>query len=153
MHRDLKAECTRPASANLQAQQRRLERWQYSYNHERPHEALGMRKPVELYQPSARRLGESDKLLCYPAGFVRKRLSSSGQLRFEGRNYHVGEALAGETVGLRKNTLGFTELHFTNLLLGYLVYDPQARFRPTASIVPVDLFHQLHPPPKRKSKV
>jgi putative transposase len=153
MHRDLKAECTRPASANLRAQQRRLERWQHSYNHERPHEALGLRKPAELYRRSERRLCENDKPLCYPAGYLRKRLSSSGQLRHEGKTYHVGEALAGERVGLRRNAAGQTELYFANLLLGRLVYDPQARFRPTASIEPVDQSPLTHRHLKTKPKV
>ena len=70
MHRDLKAECTQPPSANLAAQQRRFERWQYSYNHERPHESLAQQRPAEFYQPSARRLNEHDKPLVYPKHFA-----------------------------------------------------------------------------------
>ena len=52
MHRDLKAEATQPPSVNLPAQQRRFERWRHEFNHERPHESLGMRTPASVYQPS-----------------------------------------------------------------------------------------------------
>ncbi|MBL9199899.1 MAG: transposase [Opitutaceae bacterium] len=49
MHRDLKAEATQPPSRNLAAQQRRFERWQHTYNHERPHESLDRQRPAEVY--------------------------------------------------------------------------------------------------------
>ncbi|PKN41133.1 MAG: hypothetical protein CVU59_13870 [Deltaproteobacteria bacterium HGW-Deltaproteobacteria-17] len=137
MHRDLKAEATKPPAANLAAQQRRFERWQYTYNHERPHESLDQQCPAEFYQPSARRLGEHDKPLVYPADHEVKLVSANGHLAHEGRNYHVGEAFAGKRVGLHLNAEGRTELHFANVLLGYLAYDAEGgRFKPTAHVVP-----------------
>lgn len=68
MHRDLKAEAARPASSNMVAQQKRFDRWRHEYNHDRPHEALDMLRPAEIYHPSARRLGEKDKIR-YPKGY------------------------------------------------------------------------------------
>lgn len=138
MHRDLKAEATRPASTNLASQQRRFERWRHEYNHERPHEAIGMQRPAQLYQPSPRRLGESDIRYVYPDDFETRRISSSGFLSYQGRNYHVGEMFAGKRVGLQLNDEGKTELHFANVHLGNLVYDPKERYRPPAyvSLVP-----------------
>jgi hypothetical protein len=138
MHRDLKAEATKPASANLPAQQRRFDRWRYTYNHERPHESLDQQRPAELYQPSARRLNETDKPIVYDAEFEVKAVSASGHLAHEGRNYHVGEAFAHKRVGLRLNANGQTELHFANVHLGHLAYDAEGgRFKPTAYIQPV----------------
>lgn len=138
MHRDLKAEATKPASANLPAQQRRFDRWRYTYNHERPHESLDQQRPAELYQPSARRLNENDKPIVYDAEFEAKAVSTSGHLAHEGRNYHVGEAFAHKRVGLRLNADGQTELHFANVHLGHLAYDAEGgRFKPTAYIAPV----------------
>jgi transposase InsO family protein len=137
MHRDLKAEATNPPSVNLAAQQRRFERWQHTYNHERPHESLEQQCPAEFYQPSARRLGEDDKPLVYPSGHEVKVVSTSGFLAHEGRNYHVGEAFAGKRVGLHLNREGQTELHFANVHLGHLTYDAEGgRFRPAAYIAP-----------------
>jgi len=96
MHRDLKAEAIQPPSANLAAQQRRFERWRHNYNHERPHESLAQLPPAESYQPSERRLGESDKPMVYAAEFKVKVISVSGHLAHAGRNYHVGDAFDAE---------------------------------------------------------
>ncbi|MGH8021850.1 MAG: integrase core domain-containing protein [Opitutaceae bacterium] len=137
MHRDLKAEATSPPSANLAAQQRRFERWRHTYNHERPHESLEQQCPAEFYQKSARRLGEGDRALIYPAGYEVKVVSASGHLAHEGKNYHVGEAFANKRVGLHLNGAGQTELHFANVHLGHLAYDAEGgRFRPAAYIAP-----------------
>jgi transposase InsO family protein len=137
MHRDLKAEATRPPSLNMEAQQRRFERWRSTYNHERPHEALGQRTPAEVYQPSSRRLGEDDKPLVYPASQEVKTVSSCGHLAHEGRAYHVGEAFAGKPVGLQQNETGQTEVYFANVKLGHLAYDAEGgRFKPAAYIKP-----------------
>lgn len=135
MHRDLKAEATNPPSVNFAAQQRRFERWQYTYNHERPHESLDQQCPAEFYQPSARRLNEHDKPLVYPADHEVKAVSSSGHVAHEGKNYHVGEAFAEKRVGLHLNAEGQTELHFANVHLGNLAYDAEGgRFRPAAYV-------------------
>jgi len=136
MHRDLKAEATQPPSANLAAQQRRFERWRHEYNHERPHESLDQQFPADFYQPSARRLNEHDKPLCYAADFEVKTLSASGHLAHEGAHYHVGDAFAHKRVGLRRNAEGQTELYFANVKLGTLARNRDDPWRPAAFIVP-----------------
>jgi transposase InsO family protein len=138
MHRDLKAEAITPPSTNFAAQQRRFERWQHTYNNERPHESLGQQRPCEFYQPSSRRLNENDKPLVYSADCEVKKVSVSGFLAHEGKSYHVGEAFAEKRMGLRLNSQGQTELLFANVHLGNLIYDPAEQFRPTAYIAPPD---------------
>ncbi|HKO59001.1 MAG TPA: integrase core domain-containing protein [Thermoanaerobaculia bacterium] len=41
MHRTLKAETARPPERTLDRQQKRFDEFRHTYNHERPHEALG----------------------------------------------------------------------------------------------------------------
>ena len=138
MHRDLKAEAIKPPSANLAAQQRRFGRWQHTYNYDRPHEALDQRTPAEFYQPSARRLGENDKPLVYPADQEVKIVSASGHLAHGGRNYYVGEAFAGKRVGLKLAADERTEVHFANVHLGHLAFDAEGgRFKPSAYVAPL----------------
>ena len=137
-HRDLKAEATQPPSPNLAAQQRRFERWRHERNHVRPHEALGLLCPAQIYRPSSRRLGEQDNTPRYPNGWLVKPVSVSGHLWHEGHHYHLGEIFARCRAGLRVDATGRTELHFANLHLGYLVFDPAERFRPPAYIAPPD---------------
>jgi len=137
MHRDLKAEATQPPSPNHSAQQRRFERWQHTYNHERPHESLHQQRPAEVYQPSTRRLNGNDKPIVYASDCEVKMVSVSGHVAYEGRNYHVGEAFARKPVGLRRNANGQTELHFANVHLGHLHFDAEGgRFKPTAYVAP-----------------
>src|SRR6476659_4401938 len=54
MHLTLKREATKPASANVLQQQARFDDFVYRYNGERPHQALGMKVPNEVYTPSTR---------------------------------------------------------------------------------------------------
>src|SRR3984957_17714501 len=54
MHLTLKKEATRPAGANFLQQQARFDTFVEEFNHERPHEALGMKCPGEVYTPSPR---------------------------------------------------------------------------------------------------
>jgi putative transposase len=54
MHLTLKKEATRPAAGNLLQQQARFDEFIDEYNCERPHQALGMCYPAELYALSAR---------------------------------------------------------------------------------------------------
>jgi transposase InsO family protein len=135
MHRDLKAEAIKPASTNLPAQKRRLERWRHEFNHERPHESLGQRTPASFYQASSRRLNEDDRPLVYPSGWLVKVVSASGHLAHDGHHYPIGEVFAGKRVALYQNPEGGTELHFANLHLGNLAFDSEGgRFRPSAYI-------------------
>lgn len=55
MHRTLKQETARPPAANALQQQERFEAFAEEFNTERPHEALGMRSPADLYAVATRR--------------------------------------------------------------------------------------------------
>src|SRR6201997_1473391 len=54
MHLALKREATRPAGFNSLQQQDRFDGFRREFNQERPHEALDMKCPAELYSASAR---------------------------------------------------------------------------------------------------
>jgi hypothetical protein len=54
MHLTLKKEATKPAVANFLQQQARFDKFIEVFNNERPHEALDMKCPAEVYQPSPR---------------------------------------------------------------------------------------------------
>jgi hypothetical protein len=52
MHLTLKTETTRPAGLNSLQQQARFDAFRQEFNTERPHEALQMRCPAEVYSDS-----------------------------------------------------------------------------------------------------
>src|SRR3954463_8815063 len=54
MHLTLKKEATRPAGANILQQQGKFDAFTEEFNCERPHEALAMKCPAEVYSPSCR---------------------------------------------------------------------------------------------------
>lgn len=98
-HRTLGAELRHRGVPREFAQWARvLQEVETSYNHQRPHEALKMRRPAERYRASSRKYNEQVKPWEYPAGSDVRRLSSLGMLTHERRRWFVCEALAGQQV-------------------------------------------------------
>ena len=98
-HRTLKAR-TRHRGAPVTMKEWRdwAAEFRQEYNHERPHEALGMKTPAEVYQAvNLRPYQEQPREWEYNGGLV-KRLNTQGMLYYQGRNYFVSEALAQERV-------------------------------------------------------
>lgn len=68
------------------------------YNHERPHQALGMKTPAEVYKAvNLRPYQEQPPAWEYSGGII-KRLNTQGMLYYKQQTYFVSEALAGERV-------------------------------------------------------
>ena len=133
MHRTMKAECCEPPSANGMAQQQRFGRWRKEFNEERPHEALGMRVPADVYQASARRMDERIKSRLYDLGTKTFPVSTAGFVALNGGNCYVGESFAGVNVAMeRDEKSGLLLVRYANVKLGSLDDSPNARLRPTA---------------------
>ena len=133
MHRTMKNECCKPPSANLSAQQQRFDRWRKEFNQERPHEALGMRVPADVYQDSARRMDECIKPRLYELGTQTRPVSAAGFVALNGGNCYVGESFAGVDVALeRDEKSGLLLVRYANVKLGSLDDSPNARLRPPA---------------------
>lgn len=79
-----------------------LEAFQRNYNEQRPHEALGMRRPRERYRPSPRRYDPHPPEWEYPPGSLVRRLNPDGCLYWQGKQWFVCEALPGRWVQLEK---------------------------------------------------
>ena len=62
MHLTLKKEATKPAAANLLQQQARFDAFGEHYNEERPHQALAMEVPADVYTRSPRAYHGLDEL-------------------------------------------------------------------------------------------
>lgn len=102
-HRSLRAEVFSMAPLHgFDQAQRAFDRWRRVYNHERPHEALGLATPATRYTPSPRAFPDSLPEPVYEAGeIVRKVPTSKQYIRFRGRLWILPEAFAGETVAIR----------------------------------------------------
>ncbi len=112
MHRTLKAETTRPPGANLAAQQRRFDAFRDEFNDERPHEALEMQTPAEVYQPSPRPYPDRVPDVEYPGHYEVRRVRTDGRIKWQGEFLFLSEVLVGESVGLEEVDDGIWSLHF-----------------------------------------
>jgi putative transposase len=101
MHLTLKAEATKPAAPNLLQQQARLDAFLQRYNHDRPHQALAMKVPAEVYTPSARPyrgLCEVD----YPLHDWTATVTRCGRICWKRHKINVSTVFAGQNVGVRQ---------------------------------------------------
>jgi len=116
LHRDIAAEL---ACMGQGASAEALELWREQFNRERPHEALGMRCPAELYRDSARRYNGAEVQLSYP-GMARRLVDKNGMLSWNQQKVFLTRSLAGWELGLQRTEKGQLEVWFGRLLLGYL---------------------------------
>lgn len=104
-HRTLKAEVIdRQSFADLDAAQQRFDRWRYTYNFERPHEAIGMQIPAARYMPSPRSLPQTLPPIEYSARDIVRRVQQHGMLSYAGRRLRISKAFIGHPVALRPTT-------------------------------------------------
>ena len=101
MHLTLKKEATKPAAGNFLQQQAKFDEFISCYNDERPHQALGMRYPAELYQPSTRPYrGLTD--LEYPFHDRTITVTQCGRICFGRQKIHLSTVFAGQKVGVKE---------------------------------------------------
>jgi putative transposase len=118
MHLTLKQQATHPAASNLLQQQARFDRFQQQYNHERPHQALAMKVPADLYVPSHRPycgLGELD----YPLHDWAVTVTHCGRICFKRRKVNLSQVFAGQQVGVRQVDEHLWLVSFMHYDLGY----------------------------------
>jgi putative transposase len=130
MHRTLKLEATKPAAPNVLQQQARFDTFIARYNQDRPHQALGMKVPAELYTRSPRVYrGLED--LSYPFADATFTVTHCGRICFHGRKINLSHALAGQNVGVTQVGDHVWLVTFMDYDLGY--FDDEAgRVEPIA---------------------
>lgn len=118
MHLTLKKEACRPAAFNLLQQQEKLDAFQKIYNHERPHQAIGMRYPAELYTPSPRvyrGLPELD----YPFSDRTIIVTRCGRICMGKKKINFSTVFGGQTVGVTQTEDNLWLVTFMHYDLGY----------------------------------
>jgi len=99
MHLTLKKDATKPAAPNVLQQQARFDAFLTPYNQERPHQALGMKVPADLYTRSPRVYrGLED--LTYPFHDQTVTVTRCGRICFKGRKVNFSHVFAGQNVGV-----------------------------------------------------
>jgi transposase InsO family protein len=86
--------------------------WRHSYNHDRPHEALGHETPASRYRPSLRTYSEVPPPIEYAPGDLIRRVTDLGKINFKGHEYLVSRAFTGEPVALRAVADGKWDVYY-----------------------------------------
>jgi len=101
MHLTLKQEATKPPSFNFLQQQSRFDDFIEQYNHERPHQAIGMKYPGELYTPSVREY-HPPEVPEYPYHDRTIKITKCGRICIGTRKINLSTVFAGQYVGIRE---------------------------------------------------
>jgi transposase InsO family protein len=117
MHRDVRRELQ---AGRIGRDQAAFDLWRDQYNTQRPHEALGMRVPVEVYRPSARAYEGTPEDLDYGGMETRRVKRQTGEIGYRQERILISTAVGGWSVGLSAREDGFIEVWFSRLLLGHL---------------------------------
>ncbi len=119
MHLTLKKETTRPARENALQQQARFDDFVSEFNAERPHEALAMKCPGEVYQPSTKRYdGLPD--VDYPCHDRDILVTSCGRICMHRKKINISTVLAGQRLGIKEIDDGIWLTSFMHYDLGYI---------------------------------
>ena len=101
MHADIAEDIQGKITGGRTSNQAALDAWIEEYNNVRPHEALGMLTPAEVYHPSERKYDGDFDTIEYPIGYLPRKVSKVGSIKINGVQIPIGYALRGLTVGLQ----------------------------------------------------
>ena len=122
MHLTLKREATKPAGKNFLQQQAKFDEFIQQYNQERPHQALGMKYPAELYRPSTRAYVGLPELE-YPFHDRTATVTRCGRLCLGARKINLSTVFAGQMVGLREVSEKIWLVSFMHYDLGFFDHE------------------------------
>ena len=122
MHLTLKREATQPAADNFLQQQARFDDFIDYYNHQRPHQALKMKVPADLYTQSPRPytgLGELD----YPFHDRTVTVTQCGRVCYNRLKINLSRAFGGQKVGVKQASDKIWLVSFMHYDLGYFNHE------------------------------
>jgi len=128
-HRTLQEDVTLFPSIAGETPQAKFNRCLRFYNTDRAHKTLDLRRPVELYRPSPRRMHQPPPR-DYPAGWRQVRPNAKGYLWWAKKQRLVGAAFAKQLLGFRPTEPGQCEVYLDYLLIGVFVATDRAGMRP-----------------------
>jgi transposase InsO family protein len=101
-NRTLKIELLdRRSFADLAQAQQAFDAWRYRYNHDRPHDALGLAVPADRYRSSPRLFRLKVEPFEYGPDDIVRSVDAAANISFKGRRLKASKALVGKHVALR----------------------------------------------------
>ena len=117
-HLTLQEATTKPPKRTLRAQQMAFNRFLSEFNYERPHEALDLATPGEVYVASRRDFPRQLPEWSYPDDYRVRRVRCCGQIKWRGQSIRLGQAFVGESVGVDAVGDGVFQVYLGTLALG-----------------------------------
>ena len=118
MHKDLMEEVQVRYLGDAKLYQAELDRWRDEFNTIRPHEALGMKTPADIYRPSERKYKVAPDQIEYPSAFQVRKVSAYGEIKIKGNNYFITAALRKYMLGLKVVNASQMAVYFASVFLG-----------------------------------
>jgi len=119
MHADIAFEIESHKHKNLQTARQALEIWRTTFNEQRPHEALGMQCPADIYESSPRKWEGTPQSLQYPEGYIVRRVHERmGHVKIDNRRIFISTAVGGWDAGFKPINENELSVWFGNLQLG-----------------------------------
>jgi len=128
MHLTLKKEATKPPGMNFLQQQEKFDNFIQEFNHDRPHQALAMKYPGEVYTSSIssyKGLPEVD----YPVHDKTVLVTSCGRICIRQKKIHISQVFAKQAMGVKEVNDGIWLVSFMDFDLGYFDED-SSNFEP-----------------------
>jgi transposase InsO family protein len=119
MHLTLKREAARPPAANIIQQQERFDGFLAEFNTERPHQALDMKRPADIYTAAPRPYRGLPEL-AYPLHDRDIVITACGRLCMLRKKINISTLLAGQRVGIKEVDEGIWLVSFMHYDLGYV---------------------------------
>jgi transposase InsO family protein len=119
MHLTLKKEATRPPGMNILQQQAKFDAFVNEFNTERPHEALEMKCPAELYTPSSKAYDGLPEV-AYPFHDKNILVTACGRICMHRKKVNISTVLAGQRLGIKEVDDGIWLVSFMHYDLGYI---------------------------------
>lgn len=120
MHLTLKKEATRPPGMNSLQQQARFDAFIKEFNDERPHQALDMQRPADVYRPSAKPYDGKLPELDYPLHDRDVMVTSCGRICMYRKRVNISSVLAGQRLGIKEVDDGIWLVSFMSYDLGFI---------------------------------
>lgn len=94
-----------------------MDQFRHEYNEERPHQALGQKRPVLLYRPSPRPYPSELAPIEYPPHFETRKVGARGAVWWVDRKLFVSHTFRGETLGFEPMDLDIWSVYFGPVLI------------------------------------
>ena len=110
----------RNAFFDLADADKHLKEWRTKYNEVRPHEAIDMHCPADVYIPSERKYSNTIKAYEYSGLHRILKVNYKGYLRFDSKVFYLSESMVGAELELLPEGADFASLRYRNYKIAEL---------------------------------